>query len=204
MFCRKIIAIICFSSMIYPVFGQLLSKDSLDKLPIYTSLDAALQDASNVYRLHIKWTRMDSLPLTLFTLTNLQELSITNCKLLILNQDISRLENLQYITLYKNRLVRLPDEICNLKHLRYLDVNRNLLNELPQEIGHLHNLTEINAWGNYFFTLPESITNLKDTLKKIDLRQIQFRREEIEFIEKQLPKTNILYTNICDCKNSRK
>ncbi|MDR2979106.1 MAG: hypothetical protein LBV02_01490 [Bacteroidales bacterium] len=89
--------------------GQPFAHDSLMKLPIYTSLEIALQHPDNVYRLHLKWIRMDSLPESIFTLKNLQELSVTNCKLLILNHSINQFKNLQYLTLYKNRLVRLPN-----------------------------------------------------------------------------------------------
>lgn len=201
---RKIFIFIILSFIYSHINAQLLPKDSLKKQPVYTSLEAALKEPEKVYRLHLKWIRMDSLPAAIFTLTHLQELSVTNCKLSVLNQDIYKFNKLQYLTLYKNRLVRLPNEFCDLSNLCYVDINRNLISELPEDIGYMYNLQEINAWGNYLLVLPVSITLLKDTLKKIDLRQISFRKEEIEAIEKQLPKTEILYTNICDCKNSRK
>lgn len=201
---RKIFFLLTLQYFLMSTYGENFSADSLSKYPVYTSLEVALREPEKVYRLHIKWTRMDSLPEAIFILHNLRELHVSNCKLLILNKNIHKLENLQYLVLYKNRLVILPDEICNMTQLRYLDVSRNLIYALPDNIGQLNNLREINAWGNYLLELPESIRLLANTLKKIDLRQIAFRREEIEVIERQLPKTEILYTNICDCKNSRK
>ncbi|MDR2979105.1 MAG: hypothetical protein LBV02_01485 [Bacteroidales bacterium] len=79
-----------------------------------------------------------------------------------------------------------------------------MIDVLPENIGLLTNLQELNAWGTYLYALPHSIMQLENSLQKIDLRQISFRRPEIETIENQLPKTEILYTNICDCKNGRK
>lgn len=184
--------------------AQPLSQEELLNMPIYTSLESALKEPEKVYRLQLKGSfKMDSLPDAIFEFSNLQELTVKRCRLLILNSRIKQLQHLQYLNLDHNRLVSLPEELCLLPALKILVISRNMIHSLPENIGKMQVLTEIVAWENPLYVLPESITALSETLKIIDLRQIGFKRTEIEKIEKQLPKTNILYTNLCDCKNNR-
>ena len=184
--------------------AQLLSREELDRKKIFTSLQEALQEPDNVYRLSLKrLKKTDSLPDEIFLLKNLQELTVTKSKLQKINRNIAQLTNLQYLNLDHNRLVKLPDELTCLVHLKKLVISRNMIYKLPEATGNMTALLEIVAWGNELYRLPESITALSETLKKLDLRQISFRKHEIEKIESQLPKTKILYTNLCDCQNKR-
>jgi Leucine-rich repeat (LRR) protein len=184
--------------------AQQLSKQELDRQKLFTSLEEALREPDNVYRLALKrLKRNDSLPEKIFLLTKLQELTVTKSKLQTINKNIVQLTNLQYLNLDHNHLVKLPDELTELIHLKKLIISRNMIYKLPETIGNMTVLYEIVAWGNELYSLPESITALSETLQKLDLRQISFRRNEIEKIESQLPKTKILYTNLCDCHSQR-
>ena len=197
-----IINILLLSS--FDTQAQLLSREELDSQKLYTSLEEALKEPDQVYRLALKrLKKTDSLPDEIFLLKKLQELSVTKSKLQVINKNISQLTDLQYLNVDNNRLVKLPDEIAALVHLKKLVISRNVIYKLPETIGKMTALQEITAWGNDLYSLPESITALWETLKKLDLRQISFRKHEIEKIESQLPKTQILYTNLCDCQSRR-
>lgn len=187
---------------VLPLSGQPLSPEALAKMPIYTSLDEALQNPQEVYR--FRWRgRIDSLPDALFTLTNLQELTLSGCRLMVLNAQIGELQQLQYLNLSRNRLVRLPEEIGTLQQLQTLIINRNLIGGLPESIGNLTALRYLDAWGNPLYELPKSIAKLQHTLTEIDLRQIALHNDELEKMEQLLPHTRIRFTSTCDCNDGR-
>lgn len=182
--------------------GQHLSADSLKLQPVYTTLESALENPKQVYRLKLK-IKADSLPEELFALTNLQELTVSRCKLNVLNERIGELTNLEHLDVMGNHLVRLPESIGNLRKLKTLIICRNLIEYLPESISNLHVLTYIDAWENPLYTLPESISALKETLQTIDLRQIDLRDWELEKMEELLPSTDIKVTSTCDCHDNR-
>ena len=185
------------------VGAQPLSEEALKKQPVFTSLDEALQNPEQVYRLRLKF-KADSLPEEVFQLTNLQELTAARCKMNVLNQNIGKLTRLEYLNVMGNHLVRLPESIGNLVNLKTLVICRNLIEALPESIGNLKRLSYIDAWENPLYVFPESITELQNTLKVIDLRQIDLHNDELDKMEAQLPFTDIKVTSTCDCHDNRK
>lgn len=180
----------------------LYSKD--DDGRVFTSLEEALNSTTPVYRLKLtKLVSRDSLPEDIFRLSELRELTVKGCRLCVLNQNISKFTHLKYLNLDKNKLLRLPNSLCELKDLTVLVVSRNILEALPDSIGNMCSLQMIDAWDNPLYFLPESISKLQNTLNVIDLRQIPIAKFELEAMEKLLPKTKILYTDICECENRR-
>lgn len=170
----------------------------------YTSLEAALLEPQKVYRLKLtKLSKRDSLPEELFQFTELRELTIKGCRLCVLNQRIGELGKLQFLNLDRNKLVRLPETIGKLSDLRFLIISRNLIETLPNSIGNLKRLSSIDAWDNPLYVLPDTIAVLENTLKTLDLRQIPLTKSEYEAMEKLLPNTEILFTDICECENRR-
>ena len=184
------------------VTAQPLSEEALKKQPVFTSLDEALQNPEQVYRLKLKF-KADSLPEEVFLLTNLQELTAARCKMNALNQNIGKLTHLEYLNVMGNHLVRLPETLGNLTNLKTLVICRNLIEALPESIGNLKKLTYIDAWENPLYVFPESITELQNTLKTIDLRQIDLHNDELDKMEAQLPFTDIKVTSTCDCHDNR-
>lgn len=184
------------------VKAQPLSEEALKQQPVFTSLEEALQNPEKVYRLKLK-IKADSLPKEVFQLTNLQEFTAARCKLNVLNQEIGKLVHLEYLNVMGNRLVRLPESIGNLVNLKTLVICRNLIEALPESIGNLKKLTYIDAWENPLYVFPESITELQNTLKTIDLRQIDLHNDELDRMEAQLPHTDIKVTSTCDCHDNR-
>ncbi len=171
---------------------------------VFTSMEEALKSEKPVYRLKItKLANKDSLPEELFRLTELRELTVKGCKLCRLNQNIGKLTHLQYLNLDHNKILRLPETIGNLTDLRTLVISRNILEELPESIGDLHQLVTIDAWGNPLYVLPHSISDISNTLEVLDLRQIPLTKWEYETMEQLLPKTDIKFTDICECENRR-
>lgn len=174
--------------------------DQQDEGTVYKSIDEALLHADRAFRLKlVNKRRMDSLPEKIFQLTNLRELTVKGCKLQVLNRRISEFKKLVYLNVGSNRLVRLPETIGDMQELKGLVISRNKIYELPESIGKMSKLEIIDAWDNPLYVLPSSITNLAETLKIFDLRQVAMRESELEQMEKLLPNTNILTTSFCDC-----
>ena len=174
--------------------------DQQDDGMVYKSIDEALLHADRAYRLKlVNKRKMDSLPEKIFLLTNLRELTVKGCKLQVLNRRISELHKLIYLNVSSNRLVRLPETIGDMQELKGLVISRNKIYELPESIGKMTKLEIIDAWDNPLYVLPASITNLAETLKIFDLRQVAIRQSELDQMEKMLPNTNILTTSFCDC-----
>lgn len=196
--------LVAFSLATYAQKSATLLYGPNDNGRTYTSLEEALTEPQNVYRLKLtKLPAKDSLPGELFQLTELRELTVKGCKLWSLNAQIDKLTHLQYLNLDKNKLVRLPESIGKLSELRFLNVSRNLLETFPESICNLKMLNAIDAWNNPLYVLPESISALENTLQTLDLRQIPLTKSEFEAIQQLLPNTNILFTDICECENRR-
>nr|WP_235595748.1 leucine-rich repeat domain-containing protein [Leptospira weilii] len=79
-----------------------------------------------------------------------------------------------------------------LKKLRHLHLSSNQLTNLPKEIGELKNLQELDLSANELTTLPKEIAQLKK-LKQLHLHKNPITREEIERIQKLLPKCTIYF-----------
>ena len=199
---KQIFLSFTFIFLLVGLKGQTPDRDSWQSTPLYTSLEEALQSPENTYRLKLR-IKADSLPEALFQLTNLRELTVARCKLSVLNERIGELKNLRYLNVSGNKLVRLPESIGELTSLQTLVISRNLIEALPNTIAELHELTYIDAWDNPLYTLPESIKLLRNTLKTIDLRQIDLRDSELEYMEELLPYTDIKFTSTCDCHSTR-
>ena len=143
------------------------------------------------------------MPVELFQLTELRELTVKGCRLCVLNQNIDKLTKLEILNLDKNKLLRLPESIGNLKNLKYLCISRNIIETLPNSISNLKQLTYIDAWDNPLYILPESIKALQKSLQTLDLRQIPLTKTEYKAMQELLPNTEILFTDICECENRR-
>ncbi|PRQ55608.1 putative powdery mildew resistance protein, RPW8 [Rosa chinensis] len=98
------------------------------------------------------------------SLTSLKKLSITNCDLSMLSEEIGELKDLELLRLRSCRdLHKLPDSIRKLKMLDVLDISDCLsLRTLPEDIGEMKSLRKLDVRQcNGLEKLPQSILNLK-------------------------------------------
>ncbi|KAM0671463.1 hypothetical protein OCOL_001581 [Ordospora colligata] len=117
------------------------------------------------------FTSLDGNQLKLFT--NLKKLTIENTELESLPAEIGQLTQLQELVLRKNKLKSLPAEIGQLTQLQKLVLSYNQqLKSLPEQIGQLTQLQELNLIYNKLNSLPAEINGLKQ-LKKLVLSENQ-------------------------------
>lgn len=102
-------------------------------------------------------------------LVNLRILNLNNNVISHLPSDIGCLVNLEIFTMEHNQLVELPREIGLCTRLLELHLGFNSLTRLPLEIGYLTHLTQLILHRNHLLEVPESVTNLRSSLKQLDI-----------------------------------
>ncbi|KAF5288704.1 hypothetical protein FQR65_LT11969 [Abscondita terminalis] len=97
----------------------------------------------------------------LFTLSNLNYLSIHETTLDKLPDNIDKLINLQTLVLHSNKLEEVTDRIAQLNKLKVLDLSSNRLKRIPDEISGLTQLVSFNASNNQLESFPKFSNNSK-------------------------------------------
>lgn len=119
------------------------------------------EEAANGKKSH--WVELEisgkvrSLSSSLWSLTHLTALYLSDNSLSRIPSDIAKLHNLVYLDLSSNKIRSLPAELGNMVSLRELHLNNNLLRVLPFELGKLFQLQTLGLKGN---PLTQDILNL--------------------------------------------
>lgn len=95
-----------------------------------------------------------TLPETLFNLTSLNYLEISDTTLSSLPPHIGKLTNLLNLALHRNEVTAIPEDINNLSKLKFMDVSFNRLSELPSSFN-LPQLHTLNLSNNLLQSLPD-------------------------------------------------
>ncbi|XP_069691422.1 leucine-rich repeat-containing protein 47-like [Periplaneta americana] len=109
---------------------------------------------------------------TLFSLSGLNYLCISQTCLNTLPEDIGNLTNLTSLVLHSNKISKLPTTIGKLINLKMLDLSRNKLEAIPDEISNLPQLSTLNLASNNLSVFPCMSQNTK--LSILDLSGNQF------------------------------
>lgn len=105
--------------------------------------------------------KLTEIPPQVFTLKELEVLSLSNNLIESVPDSITRLQNLTTLDLSFNGLTELPDSITRLRNLTTLNFGNNELTELPDSIARLQNLTVLHLSDNLLTELPDPITQLQ-------------------------------------------
>lgn len=128
---------------------------------------------------HIKWHGLDKIPKSIYYLSSLSTLDLSNMSLplfghLSLPDTIGKLKNLKHLDVSNNRLKYLPECIGDLTGLQILKLKGCHIGSLPESIGNLENLQELDLFENDIFYLPKCIGNLK-SLQILNLRHTKVK-----------------------------
>ncbi len=113
-----------------------------------------------VSELSLRYSNLDTLPESLFDLTDLTGLDLSDNQLTSLPENLGNLTNLTWLNLDNNQLVNLPESLGKLTNLKRLKSYNNRLKTLPKSIGNLSSLTRLNLYSNQLTNLPISFSNL--------------------------------------------
>ncbi|XP_068623611.1 leucine-rich repeat-containing protein 47-like [Battus philenor] len=96
----------------------------------------------------------EGLDRTVFQLTNLNLLNISDTCLDVIPDDIKLLVNLQSLLLFGNKIQEFNANITSLTKLKTLDLSRNQISKIPDSVNKMKELMNINLSSNQIDTLP--------------------------------------------------
>lgn len=92
---------------------------------------------------------LTKLPSDILTMTNLQQLDLSNNALTgALPAEVRHLQDLEVLNISNNKMTGLPAELGQLSKLRILNVSNNQLTGIPHELGNLQQLEVLDLSGN--------------------------------------------------------
>ena len=126
--------------------------------------------------------RIEILPDSITTLTNLKSLDLRSNSLSAIPDSITRLTNLQSLDLRNNSLSAIPDSITTLTNLQILNLSANSLSAIPNSITRLQKLTRLNLYGNPITEPPLEVANegieaIRQYFKQIETEGVDYLYE---------------------------
>lgn len=112
-------------------------------------------------RLDLSGIGLVTVPAEVWTLTELQDLQLSNNRIVSIPEDVGNLVQLERLGLAGNRLRTLPAGIGKCVCLEGLWAHGNLIGSLPDTIGELGRLRNIMLAGNRLRSLPATVSELK-------------------------------------------
>ncbi|CAK1552376.1 unnamed protein product [Leptosia nina] len=97
----------------------------------------------------------EGLDKTVFQLTNINLLNISDTCLSSIPDEIKHLANLQSLLLYGNKMTEFNENITLLPKLKVLDLSRNILTHIPDSLNKMKELTDINFSSNQIADMPK-------------------------------------------------
>lgn len=161
MFKYLVLLLIFVSHLLYS--QKPISSYELEKKPVFTSLENAVANKNQVYKLNLSNQKLKEFP-----------------------KEILLFENLQELNLGKNQIREIPAEINRLKNLQVLNLSKNKIKKLPQTFGDLKELHTLYLSKNRLIYFPNEMRGL-DKLKLIDVSKNHLTHDEIVFIKKIVP-----------------
>ncbi|XP_072934143.1 leucine-rich repeat-containing protein 47-like [Epargyreus clarus] len=97
----------------------------------------------------------EGLDKSVFKLTSINLLNISDTCLSSIPDEIKGLVNLQSLLLYGNKLSEFNENITSLPKLKVLDLSRNQITAIPDTLNNMKELTSINFSSNQIETMPK-------------------------------------------------
>lgn len=193
-----ILSIVLIFSSLQQISAQLIDYDKLDTAMVYTSLEDALVNPRQVYRLDLSKKKLKTFPQEIFLMINLNELKLEKNKLTEIPTQITGLRYLQRLNCSKNRIEKFIPEICRLTNLVELDLSENYIGQIPDDIRKLKELRKLVLWSNLLHYFPTTLGQL-EKLEELDLLHNEMNVHEQDRLKNLLPNTYIHFSPPCNC-----
>ena len=153
----------------------------------YFEAKRKIEDAwrSRAVQLNLNGMELTELPNSLWELTKLQSLELSQNKLMVLPDAIEKLTNLRELSIYDGVLRSIPTSIKKLQNLKHIGIGNNELEEFPEGIKYLNGLEVLEIYENKIEQIPEWVSGLI-SLKSlaVDGNQISILPECLFTLEK--------------------
>jgi leucine-rich repeat protein SHOC2 len=156
------------------------------------SLPESIFSLSELTSLQLNGNKLTTLPEHIGNLLNLTSLGLCGNNLTVLPKNIGNLSNLVSLSLNGNKLTTLPESIGDLSNLTSLRLSENQLTNLPKSIGNLSNLISLSLSGNKLTTFPESIAYLS---KLVSVR-LNFTLTDLSLLQKLPSLETVMFLDI--------
>jgi Leucine-rich repeat (LRR) protein len=110
---------------------KMVETDSIKKLSNSYKLS---EDKTKIIGLNLDHNRFSEFPNLLFKLTDIEELSLRNCDITFIPDDILHLQKLKKINLRTNKLKTFPSILLDLNDLHYINITFNFIRKLTPEM----------------------------------------------------------------------
>jgi hypothetical protein len=97
---------------------------------------------------------------------NVERLSLSVNKLVVLPQQIALCKSLRYLNLRRNKLPEFPTPLLEISTLNILDLSHNLLKSIPETISQLHSLKIFLFHHNQVTSMPRAFAGM-DSLRML-------------------------------------
>lgn len=155
----------------------------------FESVPSSVFRMSNLKSLRITFCPLKSLPPSISEAKKLETLRIEyTTEILSLPTEIDGLESLKRLSIANTRLANLPASIGELTNLEVLDLAQVGLPALPLEIGNLKNLKALDVTGGSLRSLPSEIGSL------LNLEELYLANNQLTDIPESIGKLKNLFT----------
>lgn len=158
----------------------------------FYSIDETLEHPRSVYRLSLVNKGLQTFPLDIMKLENLEFLDLENNQIQSLPPNFNKLRYLLSFSLASNQLNAFPKEITSLRQLEALDLSNNQISYLPEDIKSLKNLRILILRNNEISSLPPELFKLK-RLRQLVLEGNPISTSEKELLKSKLKKVEITF-----------
>lgn len=141
----------------------------LYKLPEFNSIEEALKNPQNVYRLNLRKQMLNKLPEEIAQFTNLQELNLSDNPIEELPESLKNLKKIQILHIGKTNLKEIPTVVYELPHLQVLNISGLLMAKLPETLSQCTQLTSLDADFCGLEEFSEVLLKMK-TLERLSLK----------------------------------
>jgi Leucine-rich repeat (LRR) protein len=169
-------------------FYELLQQrpDTITKLNLYGSgfirIPEVINQFKNLQELSLENNDLSKADFSvLLELKKLKSLSLQNCRLNKVPQQLFQLKGLEILNLYWNNLTDIPDELYSLTTLKDLNIGYNNLNSLSPKISNLIYLESLETSATEIKSYPDAMANLKN-IKEL------YPRDTMKYIPASLKK----------------
>jgi Leucine-rich repeat (LRR) protein len=159
----------------FSLLSQQGPQDEMEKYgpfgtPVYTDLKTALSIERYVYRLDLKYQKLEPKQYEKMSkLTDLQALRLSGNEVNDYPKNFDALVNLVFFATYNNKFKNFPPNLKPFNNLQYLELQHTLIDSIPAQIAYLSKL-RIFKFGNTDDTLrlPNTLHYLKN-LKEVTI-----------------------------------